>query len=175
MKGYKKLGSVDVTDEIGTGKDFIGGSYMLYSNGQIVRKYISGGEVKYELVSRIPESRVKKSDIEKALDWAKDTVGELSGGYDGYRAITGVDPVTGEKLTVTDRILSGVSVIPATKVVKVGKYAFKATKGAKTAKRVSNAERSANATPKINRKQALNQAKDLAGNNLHVNGRLAMI
>ena len=71
-----------------------------------------------------------------------------------YRAITGVDPVTGEKLTVTDRILSGVSVIPATKVVKVGKYAFKATKGAKTAKRVSNAERSANATPKINRKQA---------------------
>lgn len=43
MKGYKKLGSVDVTDEIGTGKDFIGGSYMLYSNGQIVRKYISGG------------------------------------------------------------------------------------------------------------------------------------
>ncbi|NWN81273.1 MAG: pre-toxin TG domain-containing protein [Bacillus sp. (in: Bacteria)] len=139
------------------------------------RKYISGGEVKYELVSRIPESRVKKSDIEKAFDWAKDTAGELSGGYDGYRAITGVDPVTGEKLTVTDRILSGVSVIPATKVVKVGKYAFKATKGAKTAKRVSNAERSANATPKINRKQALNQAKDLAGNNLHVNGRLAMI
>ncbi|MFP7274562.1 T7SS effector LXG polymorphic toxin [Bacillus paralicheniformis] len=137
MKGYKKLGSVDVTDEIGTGKDFVGGSYMLYSNGQIVRKYISGGEVKYELVSRIPESRVKKSDIEKALDWAKDTVGELSGGYDGYRAITGVDPVTGEKLSVTDRILSGVSVIPATKVVKVGKYVFKANKGAKTAKRVS--------------------------------------
>ncbi|AJO18533.1 putative toxin component [Bacillus paralicheniformis] len=34
MKGYKKLGSVDVTDEIGTGKDFVGGSYMLYSNGQ---------------------------------------------------------------------------------------------------------------------------------------------
>ncbi|MCY8579350.1 T7SS effector LXG polymorphic toxin [Bacillus haynesii] len=137
MKGYKKLGSVDVTDEIGTGKDFVGGSYMLYSNGQIVRKYISGGEVKYELVSRIPESRVKKSNIEKALDWAKDTVGELSGGYDGYRAITGVDPVTGEKLSVTDRILSGVSVIPATKVVKVGKYVFKANKGAKTAKRVS--------------------------------------
>ncbi|MCY9288135.1 LXG domain-containing protein, partial [Bacillus haynesii] len=50
MKGYKKLGSVDVTDEIGTGKDFVGGSYMLYSNGQIVRKYISGGKVKYELV-----------------------------------------------------------------------------------------------------------------------------
>ncbi|MCY8048336.1 T7SS effector LXG polymorphic toxin [Bacillus haynesii] len=163
MKGYKKLGSVDVTDEIGTGKDFVGGSYALYSNGQIVRKYISGGEVKYELVSRIPESRVKKSDIEKALDWAKDTVGELSGGYDGYRAITGVDPVTGEKLSVTDRILSGVSVIPATKVVKVGKYVFKANKGAKTAKRVSNVERSANATPKINRKEALNQAKDLAG------------
>jgi len=163
MKGYKKLGSVDVTDEIGTGKDFVGGSYMLYSNGQIVRKYISGGEVKYELVSRIPESRVKKSDIEKALDWAKDTVGELSGGYDGYRAITGVDPVTGEKLSVTDRILSGVSVIPATKVVKVGKYVFKANKGAKTAKRVSNAERSANATPNLNRKEALNQAKDLAG------------
>ncbi|MCY8008892.1 T7SS effector LXG polymorphic toxin [Bacillus haynesii] len=163
MKGYKKLGSVDVTDEIGTGKDFVGGSYMLYSNGQIVRKYISGGKVKYELVSRIPESRVKKSDIEKALDWAKDTVGELSGGYDGYRAITGVDPVTGEKLSVTDRILSGVSVIPATKVVKVGKYVFKANKGAKTAKRVSNAERSANATPNLNRKEALNQAKDLAG------------
>lgn len=148
MKGYKKLGSVDVTDEIGTGKDFVGGSYMLYSNGQIVRKYISGGEVKYELVSRIPESRVKKSDIEKALDWAKDTVGELSGGYDGYRAITGVDPVTGEKLSVTDRILSGVSVIPATKVVKVGKYVFKATKGAKTVEKVSAVEKSAKGTGK---------------------------
>ncbi|MCF7618777.1 MULTISPECIES: pre-toxin TG domain-containing protein [Bacillus] len=39
--------------------------------------------------------------------------------------MTGVDPVTGEKLSVTDRILSGVSVIPATKAVKIGKYAFK--------------------------------------------------
>ncbi|GIN66734.1 hypothetical protein [Bacillus sonorensis] len=46
-------------------------SYTLYSNGQIVRKYISGGEMKDELVSRIPESRVKKSDIEKAFDWVK--------------------------------------------------------------------------------------------------------
>ncbi|MEC1440527.1 T7SS effector LXG polymorphic toxin [Bacillus sonorensis] len=140
MKGYKKLGSVDVTDEIGTGKEFVGGSYTLYSNGQIVRKYISGGKVKYELVRRIPENRVKKSDIEKAFDWAKDTAGELSGVYDGYRAIAGVDPVTGEKLSVTDRILSGVSVIPATKVVKVGKYVFKANKGAKTVKKVSTAE-----------------------------------
>ncbi|MCY8034436.1 T7SS effector LXG polymorphic toxin [Bacillus sonorensis] len=146
MKGYKKLGSVDVTDEIGTGKDFVGGSYSLYSNGQIVRKYISGGEVKYELVSRIPENKVKKSDIEKAFDWAKDTVGELSGGYDGYRAITGVDPVTGEKLSVTDRILAGVSVIPATKAVKIGKYVFKATKGAKTAKKVSTVEKGVKST-----------------------------
>ncbi|MGG1547115.1 T7SS effector LXG polymorphic toxin [Bacillus paralicheniformis] len=148
MKGYKKLGFVDVTDEIGTGKSFVGGSYTLYSNGQIVRKYISGGEVKYELVRRIPENRVKKSDIEKALDWAKDTVGELSGGYDGYRAITGVDPVTGEKLSVTDRILSGVSVIPATKVVKVGKYVFKANKGAKTVKKVSTVEKGTKGTNK---------------------------
>ena len=146
MKGYKKLGSVDVTDEIGTGKDFVGGSYSLYSNGQIVRKYISGGEVKYELVSRIPENKVKKSDIEKAFDWAKDTAGELSGGYDGYRAITGVDPVTGEKLSVTDRILAGVSVIPATKAVKIGKYVFKATKGAKTAKKVSTVEKGVKST-----------------------------
>ncbi|MCF7617428.1 MULTISPECIES: pre-toxin TG domain-containing protein [Bacillus] len=29
--------------------------------------------------------------------------------------MTGVDLVTGEKLSVTDRILSGVSVIPATR------------------------------------------------------------
>ncbi|MEC1441461.1 pre-toxin TG domain-containing protein [Bacillus sonorensis] len=42
--------------------------------------------------------------------------------------MTGVDPVTGEKLSVTDRILSGVSVIPATKAVKVGKYVFKQIK-----------------------------------------------
>ncbi|MFT0800832.1 T7SS effector LXG polymorphic toxin [Bacillus swezeyi] len=151
MKGYKKLGSVDVTDEIGTGKSFVGGNYTVYSNGQIVRKYISGGEVKYELVRRIPENRVKKSDIEKALDWAKDTVGELSGGYDGYRAITGVDPVTGEKLSVTDRILSGVSVIPATKVVKIGKYVFKANKGAKTAKRVSTVEKGSKGTNEIDK------------------------
>ncbi|MEM5838833.1 T7SS effector LXG polymorphic toxin [Bacillus sp. LMB3902] len=148
MKGYKKLGSIDVTDEIGTGESFVGGSYTLYSNGQIVRKYISDGEVKYELVRRIPENRVKKSDFEKALDWAKDTVGELSGGYDGYRAITGVDPVTGEKLSVTDRILSGVSVIPATKVVKVGKYVFKANKGTKTVKKVSTVEKGAKGTGK---------------------------
>ncbi|WP_270573822.1 T7SS effector LXG polymorphic toxin [Bacillus glycinifermentans] len=151
MKGYKKLGSVDVTDEIGSGKSYVGGNYTLYSNGQIVRKYISGGEVKYELVSRIPESKVKKSDIEKAFDWVKDTAGELSGGYDGYRAITGVDPVTGEKLSVTDRILAGVSVIPATKVVKVGKYVFKATKGAKTAKRVSTVEEGSKGTNEIDK------------------------
>ncbi|MCY8581658.1 T7SS effector LXG polymorphic toxin [Bacillus haynesii] len=161
MKGYKKLGSVDVTDEIGTGKDFVGGSYSLYSNGQIVRKYISGGEVKYELVSRIPESRVKKSDIEKALDWAKDTVGELSGGYDGYRAITGVDPVTGEKLSVTDRILSGVSVIPATKVVKVGKYAFKATKGAKTAKKVSTVTKKTSQVEQVSKNVSTKKAETI--------------
>ncbi|MED2944508.1 pre-toxin TG domain-containing protein, partial [Bacillus swezeyi] len=159
MKGYKKLGSVDVTDEIGTGKSFVGGNYTVYSNGQIVRKYISGGEVKYELVRRIPENRVKKSDIEKALDWAKDTVGELSGGYDGYRAITGVDPVTGEKLSVTDRILSGVSVIPATKAVKVGKYVFKANKGAKTAKKVSTVTKETSQVDKVSKDVSTKKAE----------------
>ncbi len=58
MKGFKKLGSVDVTDEIGTGKSFVSGQYTLYSNRQIVRKYISGGEVKYELVTAY-----RKNDI----------------------------------------------------------------------------------------------------------------
>ncbi|MDU0073173.1 MULTISPECIES: T7SS effector LXG polymorphic toxin [Bacillus] len=164
MKGYKKLGSVDVTDEIGSGKSYVGGNYTLYSNGQIVRKYISGGEVKYELVSRIPENRVKKSDIEKAFDWVKDTAGELSGVYDSYRAITGVDPVTGEKLSVTDRILSGVSVIPATKAVKIGKYVFRANKSAKTAKRVSTVEKGSKDTVNHPRRNgALKEAKRDAG------------
>ncbi|WP_449374906.1 pre-toxin TG domain-containing protein [Bacillus changyiensis] len=128
---------------------------------------MSNGTVKYEIVSRIPESRVKKRDVESEVnkilheydkytpvsrekksesepeslfEQTIDTVGEFSGAYDGYRAIVGVDPKTKEKLSWQERTLSGASVIPVGKWLKARKFVLKANKGAKTVKRVEKAE-----------------------------------
>ncbi|ATH94560.1 T7SS effector LXG polymorphic toxin [Bacillus glycinifermentans] len=148
VKGYKKIGTVDVTDEIGTGKNFTGGKYTLYSNGQVVREYISGGEVKYEVVRWIEKNREKNlmdtiRDSTREMVSSTGVIGELFIVKDAYRAIFGIDPDTGKDISTGDRVINGVSVIPAGKLAKVGKYVFKMIKGEKAAKKVSGIEKGA--------------------------------
>ncbi|UOY88646.1 T7SS effector LXG polymorphic toxin [Bacillus glycinifermentans] len=154
IKGYKKIGSVDVTDEIGTGKNFTGGKYTLYSNGQVVREYISGGEVKYEVIRWIAKNREKNfmdtiRDSTREMVSSTGVIGELFIVKDAYRAIFGIDPDTGKDISTGDRVINGVSVIPAGKLAKVGKYVFKMIKGEKTAKKVSKIEKASKAEKNV--------------------------
>ncbi|UCZ72786.1 pre-toxin TG domain-containing protein [Bacillus pumilus] len=64
---------------------------------------------------------------------------EYSGIYDGYRAVTGKDPETSQNISSTDKALSAASIIPITKIVKVGKYVFKMDQGKNAVKRVEKA------------------------------------
>ncbi|MED1201448.1 T7SS effector LXG polymorphic toxin, partial [Bacillus paralicheniformis] len=59
-KGWKEVKTIDVADEVvedTSDINYIGGRYHVYENGQIVRKYISNGKVKMEVVDSIPNSR----------------------------------------------------------------------------------------------------------------------
>lgn len=73
-----------------------------------------------------------------------DTAAEFSGINDAIRAITGRDPVTGDKVAGNDRLVSGLSVVPVAKIYKIGKYVFKLNKGEKAAKKVEKADTSIN-------------------------------
>ncbi|MEC0488108.1 T7SS effector LXG polymorphic toxin [Bacillus glycinifermentans] len=168
IKGYKKIGSVDVTDEIGTGKNFTGGKYTLYSNGQVVREYISGGEVRYEVVRWISKNKEKNimdtiRDNTREMVSSTGVIGELFIVKDAYRAIFGIDPDTGKDISTGDRVIDGVSVIPAGKLAKVGKYVFKMIKGEKAAKKVSKVEKASKAEKSV--KKAGNVKKQTVTSN----------
>ncbi|WP_353854925.1 RNase A-like domain-containing protein [Bacillus sp. Bos-x628] len=66
---------------------------------------------------------------------------EFTGINDAIRIITGRDPVTGNKVTDTDRLVSSLYMIPGAQIVKAGKYVFKIMKGEKVAKKVSKVEK----------------------------------
>ncbi|MED3964073.1 polymorphic toxin type 15 domain-containing protein [Niallia taxi] len=75
--------------------------------------------------------------VEKVWDGVKTFVGEFSGYYDYKRAVEGVDPVTGEKMSTAQRIAAGgmalAGFIPivgwAGRAVKGGKGIYSAAKG----------------------------------------------
>ncbi|MEK5499100.1 T7SS effector LXG polymorphic toxin [Bacillus sp. FSL M8-0077] len=154
VKGIKKLKEFDIADEVVTDPsdiDFIGGRYTVYANKQIIRTYIANGEVRIEEVDNIPESR-SRGNAKRILDGevvstAENIILEYSGIYDGYRAVTGKDPETSRNISSTDQALSAASIIPITKIVKVGKYVFRLEQG-KNVKRVKTPAYGKQSVPK---------------------------
>ncbi|WP_458104853.1 T7SS effector LXG polymorphic toxin [Bacillus sp. PK3-037] len=143
VKGWKVVQRVDVADETVRNQadiNYIGGVYSMYENGQIVRRYLKNGKPSIEIVEKIPEGRsaggVKNIDEEvPGLGKVTDTIGEFFVVNDGIRATTGEDPKTNKKVSVDERILSTLFIIP---IAKIGKYAFVWSKGEKAVKRVPN-------------------------------------
>ncbi len=154
VKGIKKLKEFDIADEVVTDSsniDFIGGRYTVYANKQIIRMYIANGEVRIEEVDKIPESR-SRGNAKRILDGevvstTENIILEYSGIYDGYRAVTGKDPETSQNISSTDQALSAASIIPITKIVKVGKYVFRLDQG-KNVKRVKTPTYGKQSVPK---------------------------
>jgi hypothetical protein len=101
---------------------------------------VINGKPSIEIVEKIPEGRrageVKNIDEEvPGLGKVTDTIGEFFVVNDGIRATTGEDPKTNKKVSVDERILSTLFIIP---IAKIGKYAFVWSKGEKAVKRVPN-------------------------------------
>ncbi|MBD3859056.1 transposase [Bacillus sp. 28A-2] len=154
VKGIKRLKEFDIADEVVTDPsniDFIGGRYTVYANKQIIRTYIANGEVRIEEVDKIPESR-SHGNAKRILDGevvsiTENIILEYSGIYDGFRAVTGKDPETSRNISSTDQALSAASIIPITKIVKVGKYVFRLEQG-KNVKRVKTPAYGKQSVPK---------------------------
>lgn len=154
VKDIKKLKEFDIADEVVTDPsdiDFIGGRYTVYANKQIIRTYITNGEIRIEEVDKIPESR-SRGNAKRILDGevvstTENIILEYSGIYDGYRAVTGKDPETSQNISSTDQALSAASIIPITKIVKVGKYVFRLDQG-KNVKRVKTPTYGKQSVPK---------------------------
>ncbi|WEZ16990.1 T7SS effector LXG polymorphic toxin [Bacillus safensis] len=161
VKDIKKLKEFDIADEVVTDPsdiDFIGGRYTVYANKQIIRTYIANGEIRIEEVDKIPESR-SRGNAKRILDGevvstTENIILEYSGIYDGYRAVTGKDPETSQNISSTDQALSAASIIPMTKIVKVGKYVFRLDQG-KNVKRVEKTAKGAGDLIKFKGDQAI--------------------
>ncbi|MGE6630415.1 T7SS effector LXG polymorphic toxin [Bacillus sp. NPDC077027] len=114
-------------------------------DGMVYRLRISE-QNKVTIESVKPISDVKMSDKAQNI---LNTAVEFTGINDAIRAITGRDPVTGDKVADTDRLVSGLYMIPGAKIVKVGKYVFKMIKGEKTTKKVSKVDKGTKATEDV--------------------------
>ncbi|WFA05605.1 T7SS effector LXG polymorphic toxin [Bacillus sp. HSf4] len=147
-KGWKKVKTVDVADEVVQNPadiKYIGGRYHVYENNQIVREYIVNGKVKMEVVEHIPDSRSQGSikrdfegtSLEPVNDIADFAGKELTGGNDALRVITGKDPDTDEKVSGIERVTDGIFLTPVGRLLKYGKKGFKLFKGEEAAKKVS--------------------------------------
>ena len=86
------------------------------------------------------EALENRSAWEKLWDTTKTFTGELTGYYDYLRAEKGIDPVTGEKLTTTQRVAAG-SMAAAGYIPVIGWFG----KGIKGAKAIHNTARASNA------------------------------
>ncbi|MED1739328.1 T7SS effector LXG polymorphic toxin [Bacillus swezeyi] len=152
VKGWKKVKTVDVADEVVQNPadiKYIGGRYHVYENGQIVREYIVKEKVEMEVVHRIPDSRsqgnVKRdfegTSLEPVNDIADFAGKELSGGNDAIRVLTGRDPDTDEKVSGIERVADGISLTPVGRLLKYGKKGFKLFKGEESAKKIAKVEK----------------------------------
>ncbi|WP_208590070.1 DNA/RNA non-specific endonuclease [Gracilibacillus suaedae] len=105
-----------------------------------------------ELQAKIEEME-NRPWYEKAWDTVCTFTGEITGYYDAKRASTGVDPVTGEKLTTAERVTAGslaaAGFIPvvgwAGRALKGGKTAYTMSKGVKATDHVLDAYQNAKA------------------------------
>ncbi|PRR90353.1 MULTISPECIES: T7SS effector LXG polymorphic toxin [unclassified Bacillus (in: firmicutes)] len=108
-------------------------------DGMLYRLRISEKN-KVTIESVKPMSDVKTGDHPQNI---LNTAVEFTGINDAIRAITGRDPVTGDKVDDMDRLVSGVYMVLGANIVKVGKYVFKIIKGEKVAKRVEKSAKGA--------------------------------
>ncbi|MCD7036740.1 pre-toxin TG domain-containing protein, partial [Metabacillus sp. GX 13764] len=99
---------------------------------------------------RVEKAMIEKENrpwYEKGWDMASDFVGEVSGYYDAKRAATGVDPVTGRKLSEAERIAAGAMAVAgfipvlgwAGRAAKGGKAIYSTVKGVTAASKTMDA------------------------------------
>ena len=99
------------------------------------------------------EALENRSALEKTLDVTKTLAGEMTGYYDFLRATTGVDPVTGRKLSKAERIaaaaMAAAGFIPvigwAGRAAKGGNAVYKTVKGFTAAEHALDAYKSTKA------------------------------
>ncbi|MTH55066.1 hypothetical protein GKZ89_16805 [Bacillus mangrovi] len=106
-----------------------------------IREQIAAEKARIEAEKARIEAEKNKPWYEKAVEGVKTFTGEFSGYYDSVRATTGVDPVTGRKLSEAERVAAGA--MAAAGFIPVVGWAGRAIKGGsalyKTAKGVSTA------------------------------------
>ncbi|AZB44532.1 hypothetical protein CEF21_20810 [Bacillus sp. FJAT-42376] len=106
-----------------------------------IREEIAAEKARIEAEKARIEAEKNKPWYEKAVDGVKTFAGEFSGYYDSVRATTGVDPVTGRKLSDAERVAAGAMAaagfIPvvgwAGRAIKGGSALYKTAKGLSTA------------------------------------------
>ncbi|UYO36035.1 T7SS effector LXG polymorphic toxin [Bacillus zhangzhouensis] len=94
-------------------------------------------------IAKEQEALANRPWYEKALDYGGNIVNELTGVNDAKRAATGIDPITGEKLTAGQRVAAGgmaaAGYIPivgwAGRIFKGGKAVYKTTQATSAAVR----------------------------------------
>jgi len=104
------------------------------------------GYITYKKEEQEAREIAKRPASEKVWDRIKSFVGEFTGYYDYKRAVEGVDPVTGEKMSgsqkVTSAVMAAAGFIPivgwAGRAIKGGKGIYSAAKGISAAEQAMN-------------------------------------
>ncbi|OIS65342.1 DNA-binding protein [Bacillus subtilis] len=86
-------------------------------NDTLYNVYISGNNMKLEPVVSLSDIKVDESGYVKLLETAVD----LTGVNDLFKAATGRDPVSGEKVTGKDRVVASINSVPFAKIAKLEK------------------------------------------------------
>ncbi|MGQ9004532.1 T7SS effector LXG polymorphic toxin [Bacillus subtilis] len=86
-------------------------------NDTLYNVYISGNDMKLEPVVSLSDIKVGENGYVKILE----TAVELTGVYDLFKAATGRDPVSGEKVTGKDRVVASINSVPFAKIAKLEK------------------------------------------------------
>ncbi|MBS2967915.1 ribonuclease YeeF family protein [Metabacillus sp. KIGAM252] len=126
---------------------------------QKIRDEIAAEKAKIEAEKARIEAEKNKPWYEKTWDGVKTFAGEFSGYYDSVRATTGVDPVTGRKLSNAERVAAGAMAaagfIPvvgwAGRAVKGGSAIYKTAKGINTANHMLDAYKGTKAMDILNK------------------------
>ncbi|KZZ84425.1 T7SS effector LXG polymorphic toxin [Bacillus sp. SJS] len=126
---------------------------------QKIRDQIAAEKARIEAEKARIEAEKNKPWYEKTWDGVKTFAGEFSGYYDSVRATTGVDPVTGRKLSNAERVAAGAMAaagfIPvvgwAGRAVKGGSAIYKTAKGMNAANHMLDAYKSTKAMDILNK------------------------
>ncbi|MTH55002.1 transposase [Bacillus mangrovi] len=126
---------------------------------QKIRDEIAAEKAKIEAEKARIEEEKNKPWYEKTWDGVKTFTGEVTGYYDSVRATTGVDPVTGRKLSDAERVAAGAMAaagfIPvvgwAGRGIKGGAAIVKTAKGINTANHMLDAYKGTKAMDILNK------------------------